>query len=407
MKNQNIHVDIYEGPYDYLFVSYAHADADRVMPVIKRLSDDGVRIWYDDGIEIGSSWDDNIAHHISRAKGVILFFSNNYFNSNNCKDEANYARDLGKDQIIIQLEDTKIPPGMEMRFNRIQSVSVTDDLELMFKKIYASSVLKNCRRIGVEEAETATIKKAAVSAETQKTKWIAIIAVACVVLAGIILAIILVTRKPSAPQEGNVVVQPDTETVQDTEPASKEETTTKEEAASKEDTEESDGKTANNAASVEYTSYTFGTQIDIYEANTDNIQYTIKVDDIHVMPEEFESNTWEKYDKDVFDLLSVKCSIENYGFNSSETGKLSLYSLLHDSTVLVKDPDDYLLRFIEAMYHGSDGSYEVQTAASIPAGSKGRFALLFYVEKGTPSVTISLDNHHGVIAKSEPIDLEW
>ena len=399
MKNQTLHVDIYEGTYDYLFVSYAHADADRVMPIIKRLSDDGVRIWYDDGIEIGSSWDDNIAHHIRHAKGVILFFSNNFFNSSNCKDEANYARDLGKDQIIIQLEDTTIPPGMEMRFNRIQSVSVTDDTELMYKKIYASSVLKNCRRIGVEESAAA--EKPSAPKGSQNLKWIAIIAIACVVLAGIVLAIILVLHRPSAQPEGNVAEQTETKTQESTEPASKEKETTEEKTSGSSETK------AAGTGSAETVPYTFGTPIDIYEPNTDNVQYTLTVDEVHVMPEDFESNTWDEYDKDVYDLLSVRCSIENYGISDSETGKLGLYSLLHDSTVLPKDPDDFLLNIVDVMYHGSDGSYEVQTSSSIPAGSKGRFALLYYVEKGTPYVTISIDDHHGTIARSEPVELEW
>ena len=202
--------------------------------------------------------------------------------------------------------------------------------------------------------------------------------------------------------------QSDAEIAQDTEPASEKETTSKEDTTSKEEnTTEGSGTSNGGNTATEIVSYTLGTPIDSYLANTDTIQYTITIDEIHVMPEDFESNTWEKYDKDIYDLLSVRCSIDNYGYSKSETGKLSLSSVLTESTVLVKDPDDFLLLKVDAMYHGYDGAYEVQTGSSIPAGSKGRFALLFYVEKGTPSVTISIDNHHGVIAKTEPINLEW
>ena len=45
---------VYEGDENYIFVSYCHQDKDRVLPVIKRLSENGARIWYDRGIHPGS-----------------------------------------------------------------------------------------------------------------------------------------------------------------------------------------------------------------------------------------------------------------------------------------------------------------------------------------------------------------
>ena len=42
----------YEGNENYIFVSYAHKDSDRVIPIIEELDAAGFRIWYDSGIEV-------------------------------------------------------------------------------------------------------------------------------------------------------------------------------------------------------------------------------------------------------------------------------------------------------------------------------------------------------------------
>ena len=106
----------------YIFVSYAHKDSDKVYPILERLSNAGFNIWYDKGIEAGSTWDDNIALHIDTSAYFMAFISENYLNSSNCKDEISYARDLNKDMLLIYLEEVALPSGMAMRLNRNQAV---------------------------------------------------------------------------------------------------------------------------------------------------------------------------------------------------------------------------------------------------------------------------------------------
>ena len=48
--------------------------------------------------------------------------SENYLSSENCKDELNYARDLGKGRVLVYLEPVELPAGMAMRLNRIQAL---------------------------------------------------------------------------------------------------------------------------------------------------------------------------------------------------------------------------------------------------------------------------------------------
>ena len=105
-----------------LFISYSHRDSDRVHPLIKRLISEGYDVWYDEGIDPGTEWDENIAMHLKQCSGIIAFISENYVESENCRDELNYARDLGKERLLIYLENVELPAGMAMRLNRIQAI---------------------------------------------------------------------------------------------------------------------------------------------------------------------------------------------------------------------------------------------------------------------------------------------
>ena len=68
----------YEGSEPYVFISYSHKDSDRVFPILQRLQAEGIRIWYDKGIEWGSKWDNYIARRVHNCDCVIAFLSNNY-----------------------------------------------------------------------------------------------------------------------------------------------------------------------------------------------------------------------------------------------------------------------------------------------------------------------------------------
>ena len=71
-------VNPYDGDRPYIFISYAHANSPAVMEVVQELHDHGFRIWYDDGIEVGSEWQENIAEHLAKASLMIAFVSNAY-----------------------------------------------------------------------------------------------------------------------------------------------------------------------------------------------------------------------------------------------------------------------------------------------------------------------------------------
>ena len=137
----------YDGKEPYIFISYSHKDMSKVFRIIKRLQQEGFRVWYDDGIDPATEWDENIAQHISDCGYLIAFISNNYIASNNCKDEINFARDLDKDRLLVYIEDTTLPLGMSMRLRRLQAIHEYkyDDKEDFYGKLLSAAGIEKCR----------------------------------------------------------------------------------------------------------------------------------------------------------------------------------------------------------------------------------------------------------------------
>ena len=128
----------YEGSEPYIFISYAHADDDRVLPVVEDLYRRGYKVWYDEGIEVGSEWQECIAAHLMQAKLVIAFISNAYIKSDNCRREMHYALTKKIKTINVFLEETELSPGMEMQIGNIFALMkyTFPSEEYFYEKLY-------------------------------------------------------------------------------------------------------------------------------------------------------------------------------------------------------------------------------------------------------------------------------
>lgn len=132
----------YEGDKPYIFISYAHADSDAVMSVVTHMHDRGYRIWYDEGIEVGSEWPECIASHLTGAQLVIAFISNSYMRSDNCRREMHYALSKRLRIINVFIENTDMTPGMEMQIGSIFALmrhNMSD--EEFYGKLYSAPLL--------------------------------------------------------------------------------------------------------------------------------------------------------------------------------------------------------------------------------------------------------------------------
>ncbi len=127
----------YKGDRPYIFISYAHKDSHLVWPIVQQMQNDGYRVWYDEGIDPGTEWDENIARHVADCDYFIAFLSKNYLASENCKDELNYGRDLGKHQLLVYLQPVRLPQGIALRIGRCESVK-TDQSGRFYRKVYAA-----------------------------------------------------------------------------------------------------------------------------------------------------------------------------------------------------------------------------------------------------------------------------
>lgn len=101
------YVRAYEGSEPYIFVSYAHKDSDKVLPVIRQLYEGKYRVWYDEGINPGTEWPRNIAIHLERAAAVFVFVSRHFLDSKNCRNEVSHIPEE-KEMYAINVDGTDI-----------------------------------------------------------------------------------------------------------------------------------------------------------------------------------------------------------------------------------------------------------------------------------------------------------
>ena len=112
----------YQGSEPYIFVSYAHKDKDVIYNEIKRLNEEGCRIWYDEGILPANEWPDEIAVAINKCSTFLVFISPQSIESRNVRNEINYALSKNKRFVAIFFKETALLPGLELQMGSIQAI---------------------------------------------------------------------------------------------------------------------------------------------------------------------------------------------------------------------------------------------------------------------------------------------
>jgi hypothetical protein len=122
MDNTRIPFEAYRGTGPYIFVSYAHKDSGQVFPIIAEFHQAGFPVWYDEGIDPGNEWPEEIAKALLNCSLFIVFISSSAAESKNVVREINYALTKNKPFIHIWLEDTTLNPGLEMQISSNQGI---------------------------------------------------------------------------------------------------------------------------------------------------------------------------------------------------------------------------------------------------------------------------------------------
>ena len=111
----------------YVFISYASADRDRVLPIVDRLEAAGVRTWIDrDGIHGGANYALEIAEAIEQTAVLILMCSEASLASRNVKQEIALGWKYDRPYLPLLLEPVRIPKDVEYWLEAAQWIELLD-----------------------------------------------------------------------------------------------------------------------------------------------------------------------------------------------------------------------------------------------------------------------------------------
>ncbi len=114
--------EAYHGDKPFIFVSYSHNNQLAVYNEIARLHRLGYRIWYDEGIQLGSEFSGEVAKAIINCSLFLVFVTPAAVVSRHIQNEINFALKYDKKFLAIYLEKTTLPEGLELQIGTIQSL---------------------------------------------------------------------------------------------------------------------------------------------------------------------------------------------------------------------------------------------------------------------------------------------
>ena len=276
----------YEGNLPFIFVSYAHKDSREVFDLIEKLAARGYRIWYDEGIEPGSEWPENIANHLLRAEMVLAMITNDSMESVNCRREINYAMSKGKPLLSVVLEKTEIPAGMELQLSSQQSVlryNFTDEVRFL-DKIESCSYMDPCKiNPATDIPDESNAQDAEPTATKKKKPDIRIAAGLGIVLAALLI-FFAVSQNKSTKEPPEQTVPAVTST--DSSAVSPDSNTASPDSSAATITDTSSGTVSEPDSTVEAPAETTPDPRWIYSVSTDeeNLTYTFRSGPVIVMP---------------------------------------------------------------------------------------------------------------------------
>lgn len=145
----NHNIKIYEGTSPYAFVSYAHLNADRVIPIVKALFDRSYRVWYDSGIKSGDAWAVTIASRLKAAECIICFLSKEFCESHNCRNELLFALNKQITVMVVYLDDFVPPDDIELLIAQVHAIHMNryESIDLFIADLEISKCFQKCKSV--------------------------------------------------------------------------------------------------------------------------------------------------------------------------------------------------------------------------------------------------------------------
>lgn len=113
----------YEGTEPYIFISYSHSNSQEVYRILNRLNKEKFRVWFDDTMEIGEDFRDELREKIEDCSAFIIFISNASMSSKYCGMEIITAFKNNKKIYPVYVEENvEIPAALKMMLENLQHV---------------------------------------------------------------------------------------------------------------------------------------------------------------------------------------------------------------------------------------------------------------------------------------------
>lgn len=154
----------YKGKEPYMFISYAHVDSPTVYPIISEFNDMGYNVWYDEGIEPGIEWPEEIANALDRCSLFVVFITPAAAGSLNVRNEINFALSKNLPFIAIYIKDTELTPGLRLQMGSKQAILKYNMDDESFRRKYTYSfetVLKPAAKRAVTTTKKSVIEEPA------------------------------------------------------------------------------------------------------------------------------------------------------------------------------------------------------------------------------------------------------
>ena len=147
----------YNGTAPFVFVSYARDDAQTVVPIIQAMRSAGARVWWDQGVQPGQRFGDEIERRLDECEAVVVFLSARALQSDWILEETKHALENGKQLVPVLLDGSSLPLEWKSLIGRIQHIagerrsatSIAGDITIRAKEL--GCLETNLQREGTTE----------------------------------------------------------------------------------------------------------------------------------------------------------------------------------------------------------------------------------------------------------------